>query len=119
VLAKRQQILNFGSHLWCASSPTWILDLYHPQGGWRSGTLVRHQPKDSLILNRSTERSRTPSLRDAPRTEKQATRSVSQESRKSQIVRLSVAVRVAFRRKVSNWHSQPLINCPQRISIAD
>ncbi|MHC5612512.1 MAG: circadian clock protein LdpA [Nostoc sp.] len=39
----------------------------------------------SKIQNRSTERSRTPSLRDAPRTEKQATRSVPQESPKSKI----------------------------------
>ncbi|MHC5670946.1 circadian clock protein LdpA [Nostoc sp.] len=39
----------------------------------------------SKIQNRSTERSPTPSLRDAPRTEKQATRSVPQESPKSKI----------------------------------
>ncbi|MHC5673072.1 pyruvate:ferredoxin (flavodoxin) oxidoreductase [Nostoc sp.] len=45
----------------------------------------------TLEANRSTERSRTPSLRDAPRTEKQATPSVPQESLKSKIVRLSVA----------------------------
>ncbi|MCC5625527.1 hypothetical protein [Nostoc sp. CHAB 5715] len=57
------------------------MDLYYLQGlKVRSKTLVWHEPKDYLISNRSMvpEHSRTPSG-------KQATRSVRQESLKSQI----------------------------------